>query len=77
MPTAARCFALQLLCAVVLTAGGLFVRDAGEPAFARMRAGVKRQSESWAMDSMPARERLYRSLYGGRAVVEEGRLVKA
>jgi hypothetical protein len=40
-------------------------------AFARMRGVVKRQSESWAMDSREARERLYRSLYGGRAAVEE------
>ncbi len=43
-------------------------------ASARMRSVVKRQSESWAMDSTAARERLYRSLYGGRAAVEEAML---
>ena len=43
-------------------------------ASARMRSVVKRQSESWAMDSAAARERLYRSLYGGRAAVEEAML---
>jgi len=44
------------------------------PAFARMRSLVKRQSEHWAMDSTEARARLYRSLYGGRAAVEEAML---
>ena len=43
-------------------------------AFARMRRAVKRQSESWPMDATAARERLYRSLYGGRAAVEEAML---
>ena len=43
-------------------------------AFSRMRSAVKRQSESWVMDSTAARERLYRSLYGGRAAVEEAML---
>ena len=43
-------------------------------AFARMRSVVKRQSESWAMDSPATRARLYRSLYGGRAAVEEAML---
>ena len=43
-------------------------------AFARMRGVVKRQSEHWFMDSALARERLYRSLYGGRAAVEEAML---
>jgi len=43
-------------------------------AFARMRSVVKRQSESWPMDSAATRARLYRSLYGGRATVEEAML---
>lgn len=43
-------------------------------AFARMRSVVKRQSESWPMDSAATRARLYRSLYGGRAAVEEAML---
>lgn len=43
-------------------------------AFARMRRAVKRQSESWPMDSAQVRERLYRSLFGGRAAVEEAML---
>ena len=43
-------------------------------AYARMRTAVKHQSESWRMDSPSARERLYRSLYGGRAAVEEAML---
>lgn len=41
---------------------------------AQMRSAVKRQSESWPMDSSATRERLYRSLYGGRAAVEEAML---
>jgi len=40
-------------------------------AFAQMRGVLKRQSERWSMDSRDARERLYRSLFGGRAAVEE------
>jgi hypothetical protein len=40
-------------------------------AFTRMRGLVKQQSEQWSMDSSLARERLYRSLYGGRAAIEE------
>jgi len=43
-------------------------------AYARMRIAVKRQSESWRMDSSLVRERLYRSLYGGRTAVEEAML---
>jgi hypothetical protein len=43
-------------------------------AFAQMRRVVKRQSESWPMDSVATRVRLYRSLYGGRAAVEEAML---
>jgi len=42
--------------------------------FARMRGLVKRQSEHWAMDSPEARDRLYCSLYGGRAAAEEAML---
>jgi hypothetical protein len=42
--------------------------------FAQMRGVVKRQSESWAMTSPAARERLYRALYGGRAALEEAML---
>jgi len=36
-----------------------------------LRRVVKQQSVSWPMDSVAARERLYRSLYGGRGAVEE------
>lgn len=43
-------------------------------AFARMRGLVKRQSEQWPMNSSETRDRLYRSLYGGRAAVEEAML---
>lgn len=43
-------------------------------AFARMRSLVKKQSERWPMDSPETRERLYRSLYGARAAVEEALL---
>jgi hypothetical protein len=39
--------------------------------FARLRSAVKLQSTHWSMDSRAARERLYRSLYGGRAALEE------
>ena len=42
--------------------------------FARMRSLVKRQSEHWPMDSAETRDRLYRSLYGGRAAAEEAML---
>jgi hypothetical protein len=42
--------------------------------FARMRSAVKRQSEHWSMDAPQSRERLYRSLYGGRAAMEEAML---
>jgi len=43
-------------------------------ASSRMRSAVKRQSQSWSMNSPAARERVYRSLYGGRAAVEEAML---
>jgi hypothetical protein len=43
-------------------------------AFVRMRRLVKRQSEHWPMDSPETRDRLYRSLYGGRAAAEEAML---
>jgi len=36
-----------------------------------MRQVVKRQSEQWPVNSLEARQRLYRLLYGSRAVVEE------
>ena len=39
--------------------------------YAKMREGVKRQSEHWDMESVEARERTYRLLYGGRAALEE------
>ena len=39
--------------------------------FNQMRSLVKRQSRQWAMDSVAARERLYRTVYGGRAAIEE------
>ena len=42
--------------------------------FARMRSLIKRQSGHWPVDSPETRERLYRSLYGGRAAVEEAML---
>lgn len=42
--------------------------------YSRLRAAVKRQSESWPMDAPPTRQRLYRLLYGGRAAVEEAML---
>jgi len=37
----------------------------------RMREAVKWQSSSWDVNALPARDRLYRALYGGRAAVEE------
>lgn len=37
----------------------------------RMRDAVKRQSRHWDVSGLPARRRLYRALYGGRAMVEE------
>ena len=43
-------------------------------AFTRMRSLVKRQSEHWPMDSPETRDRLYRSLYGGRAGIEAAML---
>src|SRR5881394_2142364 len=38
---------------------------------ATMRETVKRQSEHWNMESVEARERIYRLLFGGRAALEE------
>jgi len=38
---------------------------------ATLRTNVKRQSRAWDIDARPARERLYRLLYGSRAAVEE------
>jgi len=38
---------------------------------ARLREAVKRQSMGWDVNATPARDRLYRALYGGRAAVEE------
>src|SRR6185436_14718280 len=42
--------------------------------YAELRRQVKRQSEHWPMDSQETRERLYRSLYGARAALEEALL---
>src|SRR6266550_1279915 len=39
--------------------------------YAELRRQVKRQSEHWPMDSPETRARLYRSLYGARAALEE------
>jgi len=39
--------------------------------YTRMREEVKRQSERWDMESVEARERIYRLLFGGRAALEE------
>lgn len=36
-----------------------------------LRADVKRQSEHWALNAQPERDRLYRILYGGRSAIEE------
>lgn len=41
---------------------------------ARLRSVVKDQSRRWDMGSAAARDRLYRSLYGSRAAVEEAML---
>jgi len=38
--------------------------------YTRMREAVKRQSEHWDMESVEARERAYRLLFGGRAALE-------
>jgi hypothetical protein len=40
----------------------------------RMRAAIKRLSRGWDLSERPARVRLYRALYGGRAAVEEAML---
>lgn len=42
--------------------------------YASTRAAVKSQSRHWDVGSTDARNRLYRSLYGGRAAVEEAML---
>jgi hypothetical protein len=42
--------------------------------YAELRRQIKRQSEQWPMDSPGTRDRLYRSLYGARAAVEEALL---
>ncbi len=39
--------------------------------FGRLRLAVKNQSVNWDMNSRPARDCLYRLLYGGRTAVEE------
>jgi hypothetical protein len=39
--------------------------------YTRMREVVKQQSRGWDVDDGRTRDRLYRSLYGGRAAVEE------
>jgi len=43
-------------------------------AFTRLRELIKRQSESWPMESVQTRRRLYQTIYGGRAAVEEALL---
>lgn len=42
--------------------------------FGRLRAAVKWQSRGWDVRAAAVRDRLYRSLYGGRAAVEEALL---
>ncbi len=37
----------------------------------RMREAVKAQSRSWDVNALAVRDRLYRTLYGGRAAIEE------
>jgi hypothetical protein len=39
--------------------------------YGEMREMLKRQSVAWDMNAIDARDRLYRTLYGGRAAVEE------
>ena len=39
--------------------------------YARIREAIKSQSRSWDVNAVDSRDRLYRSLYGGRAAVEE------
>jgi len=39
--------------------------------FSRLRRLVKKQSINWDINSRPARDRIYRLLYGGRTAVEE------
>jgi Permuted papain-like amidase enzyme, YaeF/YiiX, C92 family len=43
----------------------------------RMRAAIKRQSRHWDVTRSETRDRLYRSLYGARAAVEEAMLQQA
>ena len=45
--------------------------DAYVTTYGRMRDAVKRQSVAWDVNTTAARDRLYRTLYGGRAAVEE------
>jgi hypothetical protein len=46
-------------------------------AYGRMREGLKLQSQNWDFGLPETRERVYRSLYGGRAAVEEVMLQNA
>lgn len=39
--------------------------------YERMREVIKRSSRGWDLGTVPARRRLYRALYGGRAAAEE------
>jgi hypothetical protein len=39
--------------------------------YREIRDGIKHQSRDWDVNTIGARQRLYRSLYGGRAAVEE------
>jgi hypothetical protein len=42
--------------------------------YSRLREAIKEQSRGWDVDDRATRNRLYRSLYGGRAAVEEALL---
>lgn len=42
--------------------------------YGHMRESIKDQSRGWDMEAVATRDRLYRSLYGGRAAVEEAML---
>lgn len=62
----ARYFGLAPDAAACAAVAPRYVESAG-----RMRAMVKRQSIAWDVSTLPARDRLYRALYGGRAAAEE------
>jgi hypothetical protein len=62
----ARLFALAPDAAACVALAARYVASTG-----RMREMVKRQSAAWDVGTLPARDRLYRALYGGRAAAEE------